>query len=51
MSKFKQFLIKEEFGLGDIKQKINKIFDNKSYSNFLSSSTCSPNNLLYVIDV
>jgi hypothetical protein len=38
MSKFKQFLIKEEFGLGDIKQKINKIFDNKSYSNFLSSS-------------
>lgn len=37
MPKFKQFLIKEEFGLGDIEQKINKIFDNKSYSSFLSS--------------
>ena len=37
MPKFKQFLIKEEFGLGNIEQKINKIFDNKSYSSFLSS--------------
>jgi hypothetical protein len=38
MPKFKQFLIKEEFGLGNIEQKINKIFDNKSYSSFLSSA-------------